>query len=85
MLESHPCGVCGNMVSLTRTKRGVKNSPKSQKEIDATKYCSRKCYHQSNYGKRYNVIRPTIDKKPKVRTVTAEPDFINRWCARARQ
>ena len=81
MLKTHECDYykCNKMIKITRSKRGIPDCPKSQKEIDDTKYCSRSCYFLSNEGKKYNV------KTKKIRTVTAEPDFINQFGLRARQ
>ena len=76
MLKSHQCEVCSNMIATTRYKRGKPNYPKSQREINKARYCSRQCYYLSNEGKKYN-----IKSKPFSETITNRPeiDLINRW------
>ena len=82
MIKSHECeySECNQMVSLTRSKRGVPNYPKSQREIDSTQYCSQKCYGKSRIGKKFARAHKPIIRK----VITPLTDLANQFGLRAR-
>lgn len=81
MLKTHVCGLpgCYEDICKTRSKRGIPGYPKSQKELDETKFHSRQCFYKSLLGR-----KQSRTPKPPAKSSVTNPaiDLMNGWALR---